>query len=141
MTKETLKKWLDALRSGKYKQFHQQLSNEDNTQFCCLGVLCDVTKEETDGYWDNSYFTILDDEQIIGHNEHIPRFVSNKIGIAKVPRITISEENKKKYNIVEATLDGKHSLVTLNDELTIDFNGIANLIEESPEFSPILQGQ
>jgi hypothetical protein len=141
MTKETLKRWLDALRSGKYKQFYRQLSNEDNTQFCCLGVLCDVTKEETGGYWNNNYFIMLDDGETIGDNECIPNFVSNKIGIVKVPRITISEENKKKYNIVEVDLDDKHSLVTLNDEYKIGLNGIADLIEESPEFSSILQGQ
>lgn len=33
-------KWLDALRSGKYKQTKQML--RDKQGFCCLGVGCDV---------------------------------------------------------------------------------------------------
>jgi hypothetical protein len=35
------KKWVDALRSGKYKQGKGYLHSKDDT-FCCLGVLCDV---------------------------------------------------------------------------------------------------
>ncbi len=34
------KRWLAALRSGKYKQGRLRLRSGDN--FCCLGVLCDV---------------------------------------------------------------------------------------------------
>lgn len=36
-----VKKWLDALRSGKYKQGLGRLRNVYN-EFCCLGVLCDI---------------------------------------------------------------------------------------------------
>jgi hypothetical protein len=32
--------WIDALRSGKYKQTRSKLCNKDG--FCCLGVLADV---------------------------------------------------------------------------------------------------
>ena len=38
------KKWIDALRSGKYKQGRGQLVKGD--RYCCLGVLCDVAKQE-----------------------------------------------------------------------------------------------
>ena len=34
-------KWLDALRSGKYKQGRGILRRPDGS-FCCLGVLCDI---------------------------------------------------------------------------------------------------
>lgn len=34
------KRWLDALRSGKYKQGREFLCVDN--QYCCLGVLCDV---------------------------------------------------------------------------------------------------
>jgi len=34
-------RWLEALRSGKYKQGKQRLRKGDS--FCCLGVLCDIT--------------------------------------------------------------------------------------------------
>lgn len=36
--------WLKALRSGKYKQGRHALRNynEEGSDYCCLGVLCDV---------------------------------------------------------------------------------------------------
>ena len=45
MNKEIKKKWLAALRSGKYKQTRNQLREvvaDGEDGFCCLGVLCDV---------------------------------------------------------------------------------------------------
>ena len=42
MKKEIKKKWVKALRSGKYKQGRGELREED--RFCCLGVLCDLSK-------------------------------------------------------------------------------------------------
>ena len=38
-------KWLDALRSGKFKQGAGELVGRDQhqTTYCCLGVLCKVT--------------------------------------------------------------------------------------------------
>lgn len=40
MDKEFLKKWVEALRSGKYKQGQNCLRKGDT--YCCLGVACDV---------------------------------------------------------------------------------------------------
>jgi hypothetical protein len=51
--KDTLKrKWIKALRSGKYKQGMGQLrslyslTNSVRRYYCCLGVLCDVTRPD-----------------------------------------------------------------------------------------------
>lgn len=44
-TQELKQKWLDALRSGKYKQGRKALHSdkyEDGDRYCCLGVLCKV---------------------------------------------------------------------------------------------------
>lgn len=38
------RRWLKALRSGKYKQGTGSLRDGDG--FCCLGVLCDVVKND-----------------------------------------------------------------------------------------------
>lgn len=38
--KERIKLWVDALRSGKYKQTRKVLS--DGEGYCCLGVACEV---------------------------------------------------------------------------------------------------
>ena len=37
-------KWVNALRSGKYKQTRGNLQDGDG--FCCLGVLCDLVDSE-----------------------------------------------------------------------------------------------
>lgn len=40
----TIKKWAEALRSGKYKQGQFSLRKDD--KFCCLGVYCDLVDSE-----------------------------------------------------------------------------------------------
>ena len=40
-TKSNRKKWVEALRSGKYEQTKGTLKTED--KFCCLGVACDIS--------------------------------------------------------------------------------------------------
>lgn len=40
MNQDRLKLWLDALRSGEYKQSTRYLGTGDG--YCCLGVLCEV---------------------------------------------------------------------------------------------------
>jgi hypothetical protein len=44
MDAEIKTKWVEALRSGNYKQTKAGLRKGDN--FCCLGVLCDVVSPE-----------------------------------------------------------------------------------------------
>lgn len=41
MNTEYKRKWVDALRSGKYRQGVGVLKNA-NEEYCCLGVLCDI---------------------------------------------------------------------------------------------------
>jgi len=40
MKKNVAKKWVKALRSGKYKQSREMLKNSGG--YCCLGVLCEI---------------------------------------------------------------------------------------------------
>lgn len=44
MNEEIKKLWVDALRSGEYKQGKKKLHKKgrDGDRFCCLGVLCDL---------------------------------------------------------------------------------------------------
>lgn len=42
---DILNKWVEALRSVKYKQGRDLLRSADNT-YCCLGVLCDIEGAE-----------------------------------------------------------------------------------------------
>lgn len=56
--KENRQKWLDALRSGNYKQGMSYLHYIDNKsnehRYCCLGVACDVAKIQD---WKEMYRT------------------------------------------------------------------------------------
>lgn len=53
MKEEIKTKWLEALRSGKYKQGRTCLRNSDvdTHEYCCLGVLCDLYKDTEGGNW------------------------------------------------------------------------------------------
>lgn len=42
-----IKKWISALRSGKYKQARETLVSSDYKRHCCLGVACKITKDTT----------------------------------------------------------------------------------------------
>ena len=55
------KKWVQALRSGKYKQAHGTLGKEDGSR-CCLGVLCDLAVEAGVIKTFNLYSTCLPEE-------------------------------------------------------------------------------
>lgn len=44
------RKWITALRSGKYKQGEGELKIKGKQQFCCLGVACDVAGIARDKY-------------------------------------------------------------------------------------------
>lgn len=52
MNPEVKKKWLTALRSGKYRQGTDCLKQEGadgRPLYCCLGVLCDLYVQEVGG--------------------------------------------------------------------------------------------
>lgn len=51
MNPELKKKWVEALRSGKYEQGEKQLRSQDD-KFCCLGVLADIQGEP----WEKNSF-------------------------------------------------------------------------------------
>jgi hypothetical protein len=49
MKNNIMKKWVKALRSGKFKQgvgTLKQFNNKEQAQHCCLGVLCELYNEE-----------------------------------------------------------------------------------------------
>lgn len=49
MNAKVKKLWLKALRSGDYKQGAGALRSDHS--FCCLGVLCDLHRQEVHGRW------------------------------------------------------------------------------------------
>lgn len=47
MKKEIADKWVEALRSGKYKQGTRRLYDPPTNSYCCLGVLCEIQGVKT----------------------------------------------------------------------------------------------
>jgi hypothetical protein len=45
VVKENRRRWVEALRSGRYRQGHSVLRGGDDT-YCCLGVACDIIDPE-----------------------------------------------------------------------------------------------
>lgn len=82
---EFKKKWVEALRSGKYKQGSGQLYSDDYKKYCCLGVagsICGISKKELDksGLFDEFNFCDGVDvpNPIKGDDgENVPGFLAN----------------------------------------------------------------
>jgi len=81
LDKEIKKAWIEALRSGKYKQ--GQLSLKHNNCYCCLGVLCEINhKLDEYGYiieGGKEYLNEeLEKEFNIGYNGYFKGFSINE---------------------------------------------------------------
>jgi len=96
------KRWVEALRSGKYKQGSSFLQKSGS--YCCLGVLADI---ETDGDW-----VWNEDEQAWEINERVDFLCDDLCSKAKL------------------TDDTQYALGTLNDR-GATFEEIADWIEEN----------
>jgi hypothetical protein len=83
------KKWIEALRSGKYEQAKDQLKKGD--KFCCLGVACDISKL---GEWSGNEY--MDNEK------SLPGMVTDWLGLTSGMGIfyngCLSELNDEGYS-------------------------------------------
>lgn len=114
MNQEIKEKWVDALRSGNYKQGKSKLRNADNT-FCCLGVLCDVVNPKPwQQYSDNSW-------SYQSNVEILPSDLYLAAGI------TCTGDLKKLVHVGSTTY---LTLAQMNDSGNFSFQQIADIIEE-----------
>jgi hypothetical protein len=97
--------WVKALRSGKYKQCREELTNEKQGRFCCLGVACEVLIRR--GYPINKAGESYDNE-----TGELPDTGMYALGLTEF---------------------GHNKLVELNDEEHRRFKTIANYIESHSE--------
>lgn len=134
MNPEYKAKWVAALRSGKYEQGRAALHKEGGGM-CCLGVLCDVVKDEVGGRWGEpsgrggSAIGFLINDHTPPNYNYPPFAVYALIGLtvadARVGR-DISVAAKLPRN-QETRL---YSLSVLNDSGDYTFAQIADIIEE-----------
>lgn len=108
MKAEWKKRWMDALRSGEYKQTRGILKWTDadgESHYCCLGVLCEIAGLNWDG--------------IKRETEQIPWVVGYLTGFHG----TATPESPRAYN---------WKLASMNDRGDT-FDTIADWIEENVE--------
>lgn len=113
-------RWVKALRSGDYQQIRGYLHAND--RFCCLGVLCEVVKNDLD-------LDINTDPEgrtyYNGEHTYLPFKVVERIGISATGTVI-----KRRYNAndtLELALGGS-TLSMLNDR-GFTFDQIADIID------------
>lgn len=119
MKKEIKKRWLEALRSGKYEQGKAYL-NKDG-KLCCLGVLCELAAEEG----------VVERYEGIDPYDKLP-LVAYGTG-ERLPSVTVQEwaglpdDYYEAYHVPTKKYEGR-TLYTMNDTGS-SFEEIANVIE------------
>jgi hypothetical protein len=106
-TKEHRRLWVEALRSGKYRQAIGDLRSDDG--FCCLGVGCDISGL---GHWEDTRYITPD----FRHEGTLETDVQEWLGLAG--------------------MEGEYwetSLARLNDNDKKTLAEIADIIESEPE--------
>lgn len=134
VNKELVKKWVEALRSGKYKQGRKALRNK-NDEFCCLGVLCDISKKDLGIDWEpeeNGEFEAFEAYVMEKNGGVLPDRVWEYIGREATDyKVQISITNPKLPDFIAKNYpSGDLYLATLNDTYGLSFEQIADIIEE-----------
>jgi hypothetical protein len=134
MKKDIAKKWVKALRSGKYKQgksFLKQFNNKGQPKHCCLGVLCELyndtmkknhkktisVKCRDDSHLDYGYVTFANKD------DSLPAVVRKWAGI---------KSEMGTFSYTERIFKRTKCLADLNDTGK-KFSTIADIIEKNVE--------
>jgi hypothetical protein len=116
--------WVNALRSGQYKQISGRLCKVVNGDacYCALGVLCDIHRvyhrnngSEIAFDWDANHY----DRKwtYLGADTALPETVREWAGLSSHDPVVVFDDG-------EAS-----SIADMNDQLKLSFNDIADLIE------------
>ena len=140
MKPEIKTRWLEALRSGRYKQGRSALRTSNN-EFCCLGVLCDIVRDQVGGRWeaesDACAFVVGTETRGDSSAFFLPPSVAAFAGIAGIadsmdfgsgtvrPGVQLPPDHPMAGN---ARKDGSVTLDRLNDG-GLSFAQIADVIE------------
>lgn len=96
-----MKKWIKALRSGKYVQGAGRLTLVSGQagvpdQFCCLGVLCDITKLGTFNF-QGTWYTLTDEVDNPNEAGYIPTPILKLIGLELNDTLELASRNDAVY--------------------------------------------
>jgi hypothetical protein len=130
-TRRNRRIWVEALRSGEYEQGNGKLQTLSG-KFCCLGVACDVFKEDNPDVkaeWVESYDCV---EFIVHTNEPKPACYCGscppQIGFRKEVESGLPGDSVNNW----LGFDGEDcsAFAAMNDESELTFEEIAIYVEE-----------
>lgn len=130
MRKDVAKKWVKALRSGKYNQGQgclKQTNRNNKTYHCCLGVLCELYNDEMRKKKKKMLTETVKDgiHKFNRMDELLPKVVQNWAGLGSSRGDFESIANSP-------TTHFYNGLADMND-FGSDFKTIANIIENNPD--------
>jgi len=130
MNPEYKAKWVAALRSGKYAQGRATLQQESGGM-CCLGVLCDIVKDEVGGEWSDDrrgdgFVDFLSGDLKVDRN-YPPVAVYKLVGLEDV---RVGRDIPVIAQMRQDPQPTQHGLTILNDSGKYTFEDIAKIIEE-----------
>lgn len=112
------KKWVEALRSGEFKQGTKHLRGFEET-YCCLGVACEIYRRETgNGRWVTTY------------ERQVWLFEADNTSIDYFMHPTVQKWIGLREQLGAASTMPGGSLTALNDSCGYDFTAIADMIEK-----------
>lgn len=109
MNAEIKKRWVEALRSGQYKQIKGGLT--DGRGFCCLGVLCNLHALEVGVMWER--------HSDYGRPSYAKEIYSLPLVVREWAGLHSSDPQVS-----------RHTLARWNDHKGASFKEIADLIEK-----------
>ena len=127
INKERVRLWVDALRSGEFKQgkfFLERIMSDGSHEFCCLGVACRVAMAHglelgiAEIPSKAFSYTVLAFKGEQGISDAcLPSIVAWWFGLSSNEPVVFHDDG---------TTD---ALITLNDDKEWDFNQIADILE------------
>lgn len=137
---EIKQRWVEALRSGEYRQGFNKLcvidsEDSDERLYCCLGVLCDLAVQDGVTRWNNDWqhqnqtFVSIETATALLPNSVIEWAFGRIPEPVKIGALTWVAEEPMVQEMFNGELDWE-SLATLNDSGKCNFSHIADLIEE-----------
>lgn len=130
MLNENAKKWIEALRSGNYRQGVDSLAtirDYGDIEYCCLGVACELYAQEHDIDITES---VNGTRLYYGDQEYsLPTVVKEWLGLADEHGTFYKDSLPEKHK--DMSLGDKPSLEQLNDN-SVSFDEIADFIESEP---------
>jgi hypothetical protein len=115
------RRWIEALRSGEYRQTQEVLVEPDpilGDAFCCLGVLCEIAVK--DGVIVRQAESYLDPANPMDQSD-----ATLPMAVLRWAELPIDGHTANEVVVMH-----ERYLTTFNDNFRYDFNQIADVIEE-----------